>query len=192
MIAQFLQRTAQFVFHLHAMQIHRNFNFGDWIFSEKHAMRGPDVQQFDGENIGGANQFFLGKNTRSRFAHRSAPPAHHRSDARKLGSFGGFQHAEQIQIRFVLVEISARRGSIEHQRLQIFSSRFLQPANNLNQFFFSRQHLSLFYEKSMRNISPAAGSTAAAARSSAKSAKSSSTSAKSASAPTAPASTTAA
>src|SRR5579863_6613831 len=80
------------------------------------------------------------------------------------------------------MEISARRGPIEHQRLQIFSSGFLQPANNFSQLFFSRQHLSLFYEKSLRNISPAAGSAAAAARSSAKSAK----------APTAPASTTAA
>src|SRR5258708_10450421 len=134
------------MFDLHAMQIHGNFDVGDRIFTEEHAMRGADVQALDVENIGGTNQFFSRKNARSRFAHRAAPPAHHRSNARQLRRFCGFQNAEQIQIRLARMKISARRRSVKHQRLQIFSSSFLNSANNFNQFFFSRQHHNLFYE----------------------------------------------
>src|SRR5205814_4251956 len=45
-----------------------------------------------------------------------------------------------IQIRLLRMVIAARCGTVKHDRLQIFSCGFLQPANNLNQFFFSCQH----------------------------------------------------
>ncbi len=54
-VAEFLQRGAQFVFDLRAMQVHRNFDARDRIVAKKNPMRLPDVQQFDGENIGGMN-----------------------------------------------------------------------------------------------------------------------------------------
>src|SRR5260221_7005905 len=53
MRAQFLQRGAQFMFQLHAMQIHGNFDTFDWVIPEENTVMLADVQKFDSENVGG-------------------------------------------------------------------------------------------------------------------------------------------
>jgi len=75
MRAKFLERSAKFALDLHAMQIHGNFDISDRIIAEKHAMRLANVEKFDGEHIGGMNQFFASENARRRFIQLARPPA---------------------------------------------------------------------------------------------------------------------
>ena len=71
------------------------------------------------------------KKSWDRFVQLAGPPANHRSDARKFLGFYGFQHAQQIQIGFLRMIVAARRRTVQHNGLQIFSGCFLQPADNL-------------------------------------------------------------
>jgi hypothetical protein len=54
----------QLPFHLQAVKIHRNVERSNYIFAVQNSVSRFDVQQFDGENIGGMVQLVEGEEQR--------------------------------------------------------------------------------------------------------------------------------
>ena len=72
--AEFLQESTKVVFDFDAMEIHGNFEARDGIGAKKDFVVLADVEQFDGEDVGGMPEFFEREELRGRLFELAGPP----------------------------------------------------------------------------------------------------------------------
>src|SRR5215471_15272883 len=95
---QFLQERTKAVLDFDAMQVRGDFKIGDGIGAEEDLVMPADVEEFDGEDVGGVLEFLLGEELRRRFSQLAGPPMNDVREASKVGGFRGFEDAEQVEI----------------------------------------------------------------------------------------------
>src|SRR6267378_788629 len=123
------------------MKIHGDFEVGDRVSAKEHAVRFFDVQAFDGKDIGGPPQFLGEKEQRGGFLHLVRPPAYHWGKQLEFQQIDCDERAQDVQVRYTGMKITARRRPVENNRFQVLARRFFQPAHEFRQFSFHRIHL---------------------------------------------------
>src|SRR5579872_1597830 len=139
MLAQQGKFLAQFIFHLHAMQVRGNREILHNIIAKHNSMVLLHIQKLYGENIGGAPQFFARDEQRRRLLLR-IPPLHGWGKRLQGGIGTVSNHAKQIEVGEFRMEVSRDRRSKEDDALQVCSSRSPQPIDEVVDQFF-RNHL---------------------------------------------------
>src|SRR5258707_2887453 len=123
------------------MKIHGDFEVGDRVFPKEDAVRFLDVQAFDGKDIGGSPQFLRKKKQRRGFLHLVRPPANHWGEQLEFQQINCDERAQNVELRYPGMKITARRRPVEDNRFQVLARRFFQPAHEFCQFSFHRIHL---------------------------------------------------
>ena len=93
MDAQFLQERAEVVLNFNAMEVHGDFEIGDRIGAEQDFMILADVQEFDGENVGGLAKLGKGEKLGRWFVKLAGPPMDDAGEASEIAGPGGAQDA---------------------------------------------------------------------------------------------------
>src|ERR1700732_1178073 len=120
--------AAKVVLDFDAMEVHGDCDAGDGIRAEEEFVILADVEEFDGENVGGLAQLFFGEELRRRLVELTGPPVDDASEAGEVGGFAGFQYADEIQVGLLVVIFAASCRTIEHNGLEIVSGGFAQTA----------------------------------------------------------------
>jgi hypothetical protein len=102
-----------------------------------------DVEEFDGEDVGGALEFLLGEELRRRFSQSAGPPMNDVREASKVGGFRGFEDAEQVEIGLMSVIVAAGGGAIQNDGLKIVACGFSEAPCEFDEFFVVSQHFIL-------------------------------------------------
>src|SRR6266481_2225751 len=123
------------------MKIHGDFEVGDRVFAKEDAVRFLNVQAFDGKDVGGSPQFLGEEKQRGGFLHLVRPPANHWGEQLEFQQINCDERAQDVQVRYTGMKITARRRPVENNRFQVLARRFFQPAHEFRQFSFHRIHL---------------------------------------------------
>jgi hypothetical protein len=129
--AEFLQQRAEVVFDFDAMEIHGDFEACNGIGAKEDFVVLANVQQFDGENIGGMTEFFEREELRRRLFELAGPPVDDAGEASEIVGFGGIEYAEEVQVGLVFVIFAARGRAVEHDGVEIVARRFMEPSGEL-------------------------------------------------------------
>jgi len=129
--AEFLQKRTKVVLDLNAVQIHGNFEAGDGIAPEEDFVILADVEQFDGEDVGGVAQLVRCEKLRRRLFEFAGPPVNDSGEASQVGGFCGMKDAKEVEVGSAFVEVAARGGTIEHDGLEIVASGFVKAPGEL-------------------------------------------------------------
>jgi hypothetical protein len=103
---------AEFTFDLKTMEIERDFEIGEEVGAEEDAMIGLHVEQFNGEDVGGAVELIAGEDERRVVAFFDPP----RRDAVKgfeIAGVGVIDEAEDIEVGVAGAEFSCDSGAVE-------------------------------------------------------------------------------
>src|SRR5260370_14654568 len=133
-LPQFQNDGAQIMFDLHAMQIHRHFNFRDNVRSIQHSPAVLHIQNLDGEDIRGALQLVSCEEKRRGLLLLDAPPFHYVREAPQLLDTQRMKDANHVEIRMSFAKIPARRRTEQNNAFQIRRREFLQPLHQFRQF----------------------------------------------------------
>src|SRR6267378_182182 len=123
------------------MKIHGDFEVGDRVSAKEDAVRFLDVQAFYGKDISGPPQFLGEEKQRGGFLHLVRPPADHWGEQLEFQQINCDERAQDVQVRYTGMKITARRRPVENNRFQVLARRFFQPAHEFRQFSFHRIHL---------------------------------------------------
>src|SRR6267378_6767270 len=123
------------------MKIHGDFEVGDRVSAKEDAVRFLDVQAFDGKDISGSPQFLRKKKQRRGFLHLVRPPANHWGEQLEFQQINCDERAQDVQVRYTGMKITARGRPVQNNRFQVLTRRFFQPAHEFRQFSFHRIHL---------------------------------------------------
>src|SRR5258708_31996725 len=123
------------------MKIHGDFEVGDRVFAKENPVRLLNVQAFDGKDIGGSPQFLGEEKQGGGFLHLVRPPADHWGEQLEFQQINCDERAQDVQVRYPGMKITARRRPVENNRFQVLARRFFQPAHEFRQFSFHRIHL---------------------------------------------------
>src|SRR5579864_2097418 len=118
MLAQQNQFLAQFVFHLHAMQIHRNVQAAEHILSVDNTMMLLHIKQFDREDISRPLDF-LARHAKRRWLLLLVPPLRHRGQSLQRLERIDAQNAKQVQVREAGMKIAGHSRSKKYDALDV-------------------------------------------------------------------------
>src|SRR5882762_1387222 len=123
------------------MKIHGDFEVGDRVFAKENPVRFLNVQAFDGKDISGPPQFLGEEKQRGGFLHLVRPPTDHWGEQLEFQQINCDERAQDVQVRYTGMKITARRRPVENNRFQVLARRFLQPAHEFCQLSFHGIHL---------------------------------------------------
>jgi len=129
--AEFLQQRAEVVFDFDAMEIHGDFEACNGIGAKEDFVVLANVQQFDGENIGGMAEFFEREELRRRLFELAGPPVDDPGEASEIAGFAGIEDAEEVQVGLVFVIFAARGRAVEDDGVEIVAGRFMEASGEL-------------------------------------------------------------
>ena len=116
---------AQLAFDLKAMQVQRDFEGGEEVFAEEDAVARFHVEEFDGEDVGGALELVVGEDER-RVVAFFGPPFGDAVEGFEIGGNSAFDQAEDVEVGVALVEFARGCGAVESYGLEVISCRGLQ------------------------------------------------------------------
>src|SRR5260370_6966442 len=140
MLPQFQQDGAQVMLNLHAMQIHRHFDFRNDVRSVKDSPPALHIQNLDCEDVRGIPQLIFREDKRSRLFLLDAPPFHHERETSQLLDAQQTKDETHIEVRVSCVEITARSRSEQNDAFEVCPREFLRPVDQLRQFCFCGEH----------------------------------------------------
>jgi len=94
-----------------------------------------DVQAFDGKDIGGPPQFLREKKQRRGFLHLVRPPTDHWGEQLEFQQINCDQRAQDVQVRYNGMKITARRRPIENNRFQVLAQPLLSAGSRVPSIF---------------------------------------------------------
>src|SRR5260370_28515635 len=140
MLPQFQQNRAQVMLNLHAMQVHRHFNFRDDVRSVEHSPPVLHIQNLDREDIRGIPQLFFREEKRRRLFLLDEPPFHHVREASQLLDTQRMKNANHIEVRVSFAKVPARSRAEQNAAFEICTGEFFQPVDQFRQFCFRGEH----------------------------------------------------
>src|SRR5271154_3305420 len=129
MLAEFQERGAKLVFEFDAVEIHGDVDGGDGIFAVEDAMGFANVQELDGEDVGGARELFFGEEERGGFALIGDPPLDDRGDAAQVGGGEGAEDDQDVDVGVFFVEVAAGGGAVEDYGVEIGGGEFFEAVD---------------------------------------------------------------
>jgi hypothetical protein len=117
------------VFEFDAMQVHGDVDGGYGILAVEDFVSLAHVQEFDGEDVGGADEFFGSEEERGGFPLVDDPPSYGGGDAAKVGGGDGFEDDQDVEIGVVLVEVATGCGAVEKYGAEIAGGQFLEAVD---------------------------------------------------------------
>jgi len=131
MDAEFLQQSAEIVFDFDAMEIHGDFEAGDGIGAKEDFMVLADVEQFNGEDVGGMAKFFESEELWRRLLELAGPPVDDAGEASQIVGLGGIEDAEDVQIGLLFVIFAARGRAVEDDGVEIVAGSIVEASGEL-------------------------------------------------------------
>jgi hypothetical protein len=113
----------------------RNFEPGKEVLAEKDAMVPLHIEELDGENVGGAIQFFARKDQR-RVISVVDPPFRGGVESFQLAGSGTVDEAKNVQVGMTWPKLAGSARAIEHRGFEIASGRGLQSIYQFSKFCF--------------------------------------------------------
>ena len=129
--AEFLQQRAEVVFDFDAMEIHGDFEAGDRIGAKEDFVVLADVEQFNGEDVGGMAKFFESEELRRRLFELAGPPVDDAGEASEIVGLGGIEDAEDVQVGLLFVIFAARGRAVEDDGVEIVAGSIVEAAGEL-------------------------------------------------------------
>src|SRR5437899_5132962 len=123
MLPQQNQFLAQFVFHLHAMQVHWNLQTAERILSVDNTMMLLHIEQFDREDVGRPLEF-LARHAEGRRLLLPVPPLCHRRQSLQRLERADAQNAKQVQVREPGMKIAGNHRSKKYDTLDVRAAGF--------------------------------------------------------------------
>jgi len=131
MDAEFLQESAEVVLDFDAVEIQGDFEACDGIATKEDLVVLANVEQFDGEDVGGVAEFLECEELRRRLFELAGPPVDDAGEASEIVGFGGIEYAEEVQVGLVFVIFAARGRAVEDDGVEIVASRFTEASGEL-------------------------------------------------------------
>ena len=110
---------------LHAMQVHRHFNFRDDVRSVKYSPPVFHIENLDSEDIRGIPQLIFREEKRRRLFLIDAPPFHYVCEASQLLDAQRMKDANHIEVRVFFAKVTARSRSEQNDAFEICPREFL-------------------------------------------------------------------
>ncbi len=110
--------SAEFAFDLEAVEVEWYFEVGEEVGAEEDAMAGFHVEEFDGEDVGGASEFVAGEDEWRVIAFFD-PPFGDAVEGFEIGGVGVIDEAEDVEIGLAGAEFAGGGGAVEDDGYEI-------------------------------------------------------------------------
>ena len=129
---------AEFALDLKAMEMERDFEVGEEVGAEKDAMAGFHVEEFDGEDVGGAGEFVAGEDERRVVAFFD-PPFGDAVERFEIFGVGVMDEAEDVEVGLAGAEFAGGGGTVEDDGDEVVAGGWVEA---VEEFFELGFHVS--------------------------------------------------
>jgi hypothetical protein len=126
---------AEFALDLEAVEVERDFEVGEEVGAEEDAVAGFHVEEFDGEDVGGASEFVAGEDE-WRVVALFDPPLGDGVEGLEIGGVGAVDEAEDVEVGLAGAEFAGGGGAVEDDGDEVLAGGGLEAVEEFFELGF--------------------------------------------------------